>query len=85
MSAYEVMAAYTKIKGSPTLSLTSQVAEIALKDDFKMKKNMVIDGFQEKWGPRRQSEWLIKEVTDKKRRNIHVFCVLCGLIRQREC
>lgn len=60
------MAAYTKIKGSPTLSLTSQVAEIALKDDFKIKqKNMVIDGFQEKWGPHRQSEWLIKEVTDK--------------------
>lgn len=55
------------MKGSPTDSLTVQVAELGLKDDARLKQKMLKDGFLDKWGPRRQSEWVLKEVTDIKK------------------
>lgn len=39
---------------------------------------MIKDGFQDTWGPRRQSEWVLKEITGKSKQNKYA-AVLCSM------
>ncbi len=68
--------AHTVVQGSYSESLTVQVAELFLNEKTKVRQQMIKDGFQDTWGPHRQSEWVLKEITGtrKQRKYAAVLC-----------